>query len=112
KSMIQRSRSLMKHELDREEAAIRYFKQPGFRRFLTELKKKHEAAMAGARGYVPLSGLTEQERETLDGFYGTYTVPGQLEARKYSIAKFSRLLQESRFALTIPRLFQLLEGEL
>ncbi|CAM4351409.1 TIGR02679 domain-containing protein [Paenibacillus alkaliterrae] len=93
------------------EAFRRYFAQPGFSRFLAELRKRHEASQLGARGYVTLYDLSEQERITLDGFYGTYTTADQLSAKRYSVAKFARLLLESRFALTIPQLFQLLEGE-
>lgn len=105
----------MANPMDKEsalsEASRRYFAQPGFSRFLSELRKRHEASLLGARGYVTLHSLTEQERITLDGFYGTYTTADQLTAMRYSVTKFARLLLESRFALTIPELFQLLEGE-
>lgn len=102
----------MDKESTLREAARHYFSQPGFTRFLAGLRKRQEASKLGARGYVNLHGLTEQERATLDGFYGTYTTADQLAAKRYSIARFSRLLLESKFALTIPQLFQLLEGEL
>lgn len=101
----------MNEELALREDARLYFSQPGFSRFLAELKKRHEASKLGARGYVTLHVLTEQERTTLDGFYGTYTTADQLAVKRYSVAGFSRLLLESKFALTIPQLFLLLEGE-
>ncbi|MBB6672187.1 TIGR02679 domain-containing protein [Cohnella nanjingensis] len=98
-------------------AAREYFGQPGFARFLALLRAKYEASRAGARGTIALTGLTETEREALDGFYGTYTPvrpsasgAGTDAALKYSIARFEKLLLASRFAMAVPELFEALDG--
>ncbi|WP_217594136.1 TIGR02679 domain-containing protein [Cohnella sp. GbtcB17] len=90
----------------------RYFGQAGFARFLTELRRQYQSSKNGARGYVALSDVSEDEREALDAFYETYSPPPAAgETRRYSIKKFAALLQQSRFGLTVPELLAMLAGE-
>lgn len=88
-----------------------YFAQPGFERFLKQLRRAYESSTAGARGSVRLSRITAEERATLDRFYGIYSPPAPGETKSYSIRKFERLLQGSRFGLSIPELLEALSGE-
>lgn len=55
--------------------------------------------------------ITEDERRVLDEFYETYSPPSPQETKRYSIPVFKRLLKNSRFSLTLPELFQVLNGE-
>lgn len=97
----------------KEEEAIRdYFGQPGFQRFIRQLERQYKASKEGARGYVALPDITDHERQTLDSFYRTYSPPpAPGETRRYSVRKFEKLLQDSRFELAIPELLELLRGE-
>ncbi len=88
-----------------------YFAQPGFERFLKQLRRAYESSTAGARGSVRLSRITAEERAALDRFYGIYSPPVPGETKSYSIRKFERLLQGSRFGLSIPELLEALSGE-
>ncbi|XID92313.1 TIGR02679 domain-containing protein [Paenibacillaceae bacterium WGS1546] len=94
-----------------ETSAQAYFGQPGFRRFLSGLRGKFEASGSGPRGYVALHRPTEEELETLDGFYGTYTSDRSKPVYRYSINRFERLLLASRFGMSIPELLRLLYGQ-
>lgn len=94
-----------------EERAIRdYFGQPGFRRFLKLLERQYSASLDGVRGYVSLSDIEAAERDALDSFYGIYSPPKPGENKRYSLKKFERILLESRFGLTIPRLLGIMHG--
>lgn len=94
-----------------EERAIRdYFGRPGFHRFLKRLERQYSASREGIRGYVSLSNIEPIEREALDGFYRQYSPPKPGETKRYSIKKFERLLLESRYELTIPRLLEIMNG--
>jgi Protein of unknown function C-terminus (DUF2399)./Protein of unknown function N-terminus (DUF3323). len=94
-----------------EEAARAYFGQPGFHRFFSELRKRFEASNSGPRGYVELNLPTEEEFETLDGFYGTYTPDRSRPVYRYSIRRFERLMRASRFQMSIPELLRILYGQ-
>jgi len=93
-------------------AARQYFSQPGFARFLAELRIRYQTSLAGPRGYIRLASATAEERAALDGFYGSYTPPARIEgaALKFSIKQFERLLLASRFKLTLSELFAVLDG--
>jgi len=88
-----------------------YFGNPGFARFLRQLKKRYEASSSGARGFIALEGITEAERRVIDGFYQTYSPSLLHETKRYSVKKFERLLSESRFSLTPVELLEMMSGE-
>ncbi|WP_281890467.1 TIGR02679 domain-containing protein [Paenibacillus sp. YYML68] len=92
------------------EAVQRYFGRPEFRRFLAQLERQYRSSTAGARGYVTLVSLSEEERRVLDEFYATYSVPVPNETKRYSIRKFEQQLLASRFALTVAELLTVLNG--
>lgn len=94
-----------------EQTVLTYFRQPGFERFLELLERQYTASKDGARGYVTITNITDVERSTLDGFYGTYSPPVPGENRRYSLRKFEKLLKLSRFELSVPELLALLRGE-
>ncbi|WP_168120140.1 TIGR02679 domain-containing protein [Paenibacillus sp. HB172176] len=94
-----------------EDEARRYFGQAGFERFLRRLMAQYKASSSGARGYVTLSNLSDDERQTLNQFYRTYSPPVPNETKRFSIRRFEKYLQESRFALTVPDLLMLLSGD-
>ncbi|MFD2330174.1 TIGR02679 domain-containing protein [Cohnella sp. GCM10020058] len=98
--------------MSRETEVRRYFGQVGFTRFLTQLRRQYQSSKNGARGYIALSDVSEDEREALDGFYETYSPPPAAgETRRYSIKRFAYFLQKSRFELTVPELLAMLAGE-
>lgn len=97
------------------DAVRQYFGQPGFARFLALLRNKYEASKAGPKGYIRLSHASEEERSTLDGFYGIYSPirPSGTEngsELKYSIGSFVKILLASRFHMTLAELFETLDG--
>lgn len=98
-------------DTDTEKAIRDYFNKPGFARFLNQLQRRYVASSSGGRGYVTLQKITEDERRVLDEFYETYSPPNPQETKRYSIAVFKRLLENSRFTLTLPELFRVLNGE-
>ncbi|WP_190864035.1 TIGR02679 domain-containing protein [Paenibacillus arenilitoris] len=75
------------------------------------VERQYTASKEGARGYVTLTNISDVERHALDGFYRTYSPPVKGDTKRYSLKKFDRLLKESRFELTIPKLLELLNGE-
>lgn len=97
--------------MDRNDEARRYFGHPGFARFLAELERKHRASNNGARGYIAIKQLRDDEREKLNEYYGIYRPPVKDEAMLYSVKLFSQVLLEGRFQLTVPELLTLLRGE-
>ncbi len=97
--------------MNEEEAVRQYFGQPGYMRFLAQLQRRYTTSTAGARGYVTLVNVTEQERCVLDEFYGVYSAPIPNETKRYSVKQFEKHLQQSRFALSIPDLLTILQGE-
>jgi uncharacterized protein (TIGR02679 family) len=95
-----------------EEASVKhYFAQPGFQRFLGQMQHQYMSSTSGARGYVTLVAITDEERRVLDEFYELYSPPKPDETKRYSIKKFAKHLLKSRFALTIPDLLTILNGE-
>ncbi|MEK3883656.1 TIGR02679 domain-containing protein [Paenibacillus sp. PL2-23] len=94
--------------MSEKESVKRYFRQPGFERFLELLKRQYTTSNVGARGYITLSRIDEQERSALDAFYGTYSPPKPDETKRYSIKKFEQILKESRFGLTVPELLTII----
>ncbi len=88
-----------------------YFGNPGFARFLRQLHKRYEASSSGARGFIVLEDITEEERRTIDGFYRTYSPSVLQETKRYPIKKFERLLKDSRFSLTLVELLEIMSGE-
>jgi uncharacterized protein (TIGR02679 family) len=91
-------------------AVRQYFGQEGFKRFLDELKNRYESSKSGARGFVTLQHVTDEERETLDYYYGTYTASEERLTKRYSIKQFETILKNSRFALSIPELLAIMSG--
>ncbi|WP_274365610.1 TIGR02679 domain-containing protein [Paenibacillus thermotolerans] len=97
--------------MNREVAIRQYFGRIGFKRFLEELKNRYESSKSGARGFVTLQHVTEEERETLDDYYGTYTASEGRLTKRYSIKQFETILKDSRFALSIPELLAIMSGD-
>ncbi|MFC4098475.1 TIGR02679 domain-containing protein [Paenibacillus xanthanilyticus] len=96
---------------ERDEEAVRaYFARPGLERFMSELRRRYASSTVGARGYITLPRVNDEERQALDDFYGTYSQSNPKEPERYSIAKFEKLLLERRFKLTVAELLAVLNG--
>lgn len=85
------------------------FGRPGFRRLLDEVRKRYvSAGKVGRNVRVRLSGLTPEECELIGGFLGRYLRPG--DSLTVSLKTVEEELRRTRYGLTLPELFEALEG--
>lgn len=88
--------------------ASQYFNHPGFERLLQLVWKKY-ASLERAGGKVTLPGITHEECEAINGFFGWFRKAG--ETVEIPLRQFEKELRDSPFPSTIPELHLALTGK-
>ncbi|MFC4769553.1 TIGR02679 family protein [Effusibacillus consociatus] len=85
-----------------------FLRQPGLQRMWPLVRKKYES-YGRVAGTIHLSGLREEEREALEGLFATNML-GRTDFR-FRLAELEKVLQETRFRLSVEDCLRLLYGE-